>query len=57
MFQKRILSAKEWFKQIAFMVVAISGKKDYIPNGRLFVLIRKENAIMRLELIKHLYKT
>lgn len=55
MFQKRNLSAKEPFKPIAFMVVPISGKKDDILNGRFFVLIRKENAIMRLELIKHSY--
>lgn len=55
MFQKRTWSAKEWFKPITFMVVAINGKKDYILNGRFFVLIRKESALMRLELIKHLY--
>lgn len=55
MFQKKTLSAKEWFEPIAFMVVIISGKKNYILNGRFFVLIRQENAIMRLELIKHLY--
>lgn len=42
MFQKRTLSAKKRFKPIAFMVVAIRGKKDYILNGRLFVLIRKK---------------
>ena len=55
---KKNLSAKEPFKTIAFMVVSIkqvNRKRDYLANGRFFPLIRKGNAIMRLELITHSY--
>lgn len=54
MFQKEP-ECKGMIQTNCFYGCSCKWEKDYILNGRFFVLIRKKNAIMRLELIKHLY--